>query len=188
VEIAILYLTDAFVINPGLYVDDVSVVADGTTLFFDDAENPLFSLAGFVQDPGYVETPHYYLMEWRTHHGVDIGLKHVPVGEQLMEYNSGLLVWYVDDYFSENWVGIHPGEGFLGVVDADQKALFWGDGVVASTRYQIHDAAFSRRPSSFLSLTISDPELGEIDLMDYFIWPVVSFSLMARKRRRKRLV
>lgn len=175
VQIAILYLTDSFVTNPGLYVDNISVVADGTTIFFDDAETPLFSLGGFVPDPGYVETPHYYLLEWRTHHGVDIGLKHVPVGDQLMEYNNGLLVWYVDDYFSENWVGIHPGEGFLGVVDADQKALFWSDGLVASTRYQIHDAAFSRRPSSFMSLTITDPDAGEIDLMDYFIWPIASF-------------
>lgn len=177
VQIVILYLTDAFVSNPGLYLDDISVIADGTQILFDNADNdPVFTLSGFVQDPGYVLSPHYYLMEWRTHKGIDVGLKHIRVGEQLMEYNNGLVIWYVDDYFSENWVGLHPGEGFLGVVDADQRALYWSDGTVASTRYQIHDAAFSRRPSSFLSLTIEDPDLGEIDLLDYFIWPINYFK------------
>ncbi|WP_439842355.1 hypothetical protein, partial [Aeromonas taiwanensis] len=24
-----------------------------------------------------------------------------------------------------NWVGVHPGEGFLGVVDGDQRTLKW---------------------------------------------------------------
>ncbi len=43
----------------------------------------------------------------------------------------------------DNWTGIHPGEGFLGVVDADQIPIRWSDDSVASTRYQIHDAAFS---------------------------------------------
>lgn len=177
IQLAFYYWTDPYVTFPGLYLDDISVAVDGATVLFDDAEgDPLFGLSGFVQDPGYVETPHYYLMEWRNHQGVDIGLKHVPVGNQLMEYSGGLVVWYVDDYFTENWVGNHPGEGFLGVVDADQKALVWSDGTVASTRYQIHDAAFSRRPSSFLNLTITDPELGEIDLMDYFIWPIHVFK------------
>ncbi len=177
IQLVIYYLTDAFVTNPGMYVDDISISVDGAVVLFDDAEGePQFALSGFTQDPGYMYTPHYYLMEWRTHTGTDIGLKYVPVGEQRMEYNTGLLVWYVDDFFTENWVGLHPGEGFVGVVDADQKTLIWSDGTVASTRYQIHDAAFSRRPSSFLSLTINDLELGEIDLMDYFIWPIHKFK------------
>jgi immune inhibitor A len=177
IELTIYYLTDAYVTNPGMYIDDVSVNVDGSVVLFDDAEgDPQFLLGGFVQDEGFVESPHYYLMEWRTHDGIDQGLKHVPVGAQSMEYNKGLVVWYVDDYFTENWVGIHPGEGFLGVVDADQKTLVWSDGTVASTRYQIHDAAFSRRPSSFLSVTIDDPSLGEIDLMDYFVWPIHQFK------------
>ncbi len=33
-------------------------------------------------------------------------------------YNTGLVVWYADDSFKDNWVGVHPGEGFLGVVDS----------------------------------------------------------------------
>lgn len=32
-------------------------------------------------------------------------------------YNIGLLVWYVDFSFIDNWVGLYLGEGFLGVVD-----------------------------------------------------------------------
>jgi immune inhibitor A len=60
-----------------------------------------------------------------------------------MSYNSGLVVWYVDETYGENWTGMHPGDGFLGVVDADQHTLTWSDKALASTRYQVHDAAFS---------------------------------------------
>ena len=59
-----------------------------------------------------------------------------------MKYDGGLVVWYVDNSYSDNWTGIHPGDGFLGVVDADQGTLKWSDNILAETRYQIHDAAF----------------------------------------------
>lgn len=38
-------------------------------------------------------------------------------------YNTGLVVWYADDSFKDNWVGVHPGEGFLGVVDSHPEAF-----------------------------------------------------------------
>ena len=38
-------------------------------------------------------------------------------------YNTGLVVWYADDSFKDNWVGEHPGEGFLGVVDSHPEHL-----------------------------------------------------------------
>ena len=65
------------------------------------------------------------------------------VAGELLEFNEGLVIWYADTSYSDNWVGIHPGNGFLGVVDADQHANTWNDQQVASTRYQVHDAAFS---------------------------------------------
>ena len=177
VELAFYYWTDPFVANPGLYLDDISVSVDSETVLFDDAESEsLFSLAGFTRDGGYVDASHYYLMEWRTHSGTDAGLQYIPVGSQRMATNEGLLIWYVDDYFADNWVGLHPGEGFLGVVDADQRTLYWSDGYVASTRYQIHDAAFSLRRSPYVNVSIDDPDLGELILQDYFIWPVDSFK------------
>lgn len=59
-----------------------------------------------------------------------------------MSYDPGLVVWYVDETYDNNWTGVHPGDGFLGVVDADQHTVSWSDKSVGATRYQLHDAAF----------------------------------------------
>ncbi|BBM00540.1 immune inhibitor A domain-containing protein [Microbulbifer sp. GL-2] len=143
-NLALVYITDAYEANPGFYADDITLNIGGEAAVFDDAEGESnFSLAGFSRNPGYSLHDHYYLLEWRTHRGVDQGLAHVNVAGQMLTFNEGLLVWYADTSFDNNWVGIHPGDGFLGVVDADQKVLKWSDDSVASTRYQIHDATFS---------------------------------------------
>ena len=34
-----------------------------------------------------------------------------------------MVVWYADQSFTDNWVGVHPGEGFLGVVDSHPEAI-----------------------------------------------------------------
>ncbi|TKD72637.1 M6 family metalloprotease domain-containing protein [Pseudalkalibacillus hwajinpoensis] len=140
------YLTDGAVSNPGFFIDDIRVTAEGNELFFDDAEGtPKVELQGFTKDNGVKVSEHYYLLEWRNHQGVDKGLGHIRRGASLMSFEPGLVVWYADNKYSDNWTGAHPGEGFLGVVDADQHELFWSDGTPAQTRYQIHDAAFSLR-------------------------------------------
>lgn len=36
-----------------------------------------------------------------------------------MLFELGLLVWYVDEFYVDNWVGKYLGEGWLGVVDVD---------------------------------------------------------------------
>jgi immune inhibitor A len=144
VEVGIEYVTDAAVSNPGLYVDDLSVKVNGSSLLFDDAEGTAkFTLDGFTKNDGIKRSEHYYLLEWRSHNGVDQGLKNIRRGASLMTYDKGLVVWYVDKQFSENWTGVHPGEGFVGVVDAHQSIASWSNRSVAATRYQIDDAAFS---------------------------------------------
>ncbi|TVZ39322.1 immune inhibitor A [Alteromonadaceae bacterium 2753L.S.0a.02] len=179
ISLEFYYVTDSYVSNPGLYMDDIIVVLDDSKVLIGDAEDETesdFAYGGFVRDNGFVLSSNYYLLEWRTHAGVDQGLKYVPVGDGYMSTNQGLLVWYVDDYYSENWVGVHPGEGYLGVVDADQHTLYWSDGYAASTRYQIHDAAFSILPTPFLSASIEDPEAGTLYLFDWLNWPVRFFK------------
>lgn len=157
VEVAIEYVTDAAVSNPGLYADDLSVVVDGEKVLFDDAEGDAkFNLDGFTKDDGIKRSDHYYLLEWRSHNGVDEGLANIRRGASLMKYDGGLVVWYVDKQFSENWTGAHPGDGFVGVVDADQKTNYWSDGTAGSTRYQVHDAAFSLNKSEKMFLDYSD--------------------------------
>ncbi|WP_199617128.1 immune inhibitor A domain-containing protein [Paenibacillus alkalitolerans] len=143
IELRFNYWTDVAVSEAGFYVDDISIAADGSTVLFDNAEEtPKFALEGFTVDKGTIYAEHYYLLEWRNHAGVDAGLAHIRRGASLMSYDAGLLVWYVDNSYDNNWTGIHPGEGFLGLVDADQKGVMWSDRIVASSRFQLHDAAF----------------------------------------------
>ncbi|WP_274363998.1 immune inhibitor A domain-containing protein [Paenibacillus thermotolerans] len=153
IELRFNYWTDVAVFEKGFYVDDISVTADGATLLFDNAEEePVFALDGFAKDTGTYQAEHYYLLEWRSHRGADRGLAHILRGSSLMSYDEGLLVWYFDGSVDNNWTGIHPGDGFLGVVDADQKAVKWSDRLVASTRFQLHDAAFSLKKADAMEL------------------------------------
>ncbi|WP_298774234.1 immune inhibitor A domain-containing protein [uncultured Shewanella sp.] len=163
IQLGLLYQTDVAAINAGMYIDDVIVETNNGVILqanADDSDNEAFSFAGFSADTGIQLSEHYYLLEWRTHQGVDSGLGHLNVRGETMRYEEGLLVWYVDGQYRDNWVGIHPGEGFLGVVDMDQTPLFWSDGEVADTRYQIHDATLtiSRHERLFLDL---DEVLGK---------------------------
>ncbi|MFC4800061.1 immune inhibitor A domain-containing protein [Neobacillus sp. GCM10023253] len=139
----------------GFFVDNVKVTSNGTQLLFDGAEEESlkFTLDGFVKHDGKFTSNHYYLLEWRSHNGVDAGLAHLRRGASLMSYDPGLVVWYVDESQDNNWTGVHPGDGFLGVVDADQHALSWSDKTVSSSRYQLHDAAFglSKTEKMFLN-------------------------------------
>lgn len=144
IELRLNYNTDAAAVLPGLYADDITVTVDNETVIFDNAgSESAFELQGFTKNDGKFRSEQYYLLEWRTHNGVDEGLAHIRRGASLMSYDPGLLVWYVDESYDNNWTGQHPGDGFLGVVDADQHGLYWSDKTVASSRYQLHDAAFS---------------------------------------------
>ncbi|MCT4782235.1 MULTISPECIES: immune inhibitor A domain-containing protein [Exiguobacterium] len=144
VSIVFEYVTDGGLALEGFALDNVSITSGGATLFSDDAEGAeVVKLNGFVKSDGWDEKPHYYYLEWRNHAGADTGL----LNGRGVKYNTGLVVWYGDDSFSDNWVGLHPGEGFLGVVDSHPEALIGKlngkDTVAGSTRYQIADAAFS---------------------------------------------
>jgi immune inhibitor A len=156
ITVVLLYETDSFVANPGFYVDDFSVETDlGTAIQANaDSEPEPLTLRGFSKDTGVSYSEHYYLLEWRTHTGTDAGLAHINVAGKLMEFEEGLLVWYVDNGFSENWTGTHPGDGFLGVVDADRHTNTWSDHSVASTRYQVHDATFGLDMANKLNLDL----------------------------------
>ncbi|WP_054950572.1 immune inhibitor A domain-containing protein [Numidum massiliense] len=175
IELRFNYWTDRYVVEAGIYLDDIRVTADGKELLFDNAEgDSAFVLDGFTRDNGKRYTDHYYLLEWRTHTGADAGLSRIAVGDNFMSYDPGLVVWYVDDNYEYNWVGIHPGDGFLGVVDADQKVLKWSDKSVAGTRYQIHDAAFNINKGKKMYLDMRE-QLG-VTLKDNHVKAYKEFS------------
>ncbi|AYC28564.1 immune inhibitor A domain-containing protein [Paenisporosarcina cavernae] len=158
--VSLRYATDWGSSQTGFFADNVKVVADGQTIVEDGAEvaDGPFELNGFVRNDGYNYSDHYYLLEWRNHKGVDTGLAHIARGASIMSYDAGLLVWYVDPSFTDNWTGVHPGDGFIGLVDAHaNNNLLWSfaDGsepVQASTRYHLADAAFGLDNTSGLDL------------------------------------
>lgn len=157
VLVGIMYVTDSYVAESGLYVDDLVVSVDGQAVLSDDVEGqPAFALDGFVVDQGISRTEHYYLLEWRNHTGVDKGLGYIKRGDGTMSFEEGLLIWYADDFYDNNHVGLHPGYGFIGVVDADQDVNYWSDGNVGSTRYQLHDATFSLLKNDKMSFSYPD--------------------------------
>ncbi|TLS49338.1 M6 family metalloprotease domain-containing protein [Paenibacillus antri] len=177
IELRFNYWTDVAVSEMGWYIDDIAVTIDGETVLSDGAEastEPAFALDGFTVDTGTFTAAQYYLLEWRSHNGVDAGLAHILRGDSLMSYDPGLLIWYVDESYTDNWTGIHPGEGFLGLVDADQKVVKWSDGVPAASRFQLHDAAFGLEKgekmdidyTSIYGLTITDPNASHNPLFN----------------------
>jgi immune inhibitor A len=144
VKLVFEYVTDGGLAPNGFAIDELKVTADGTEIFTDNAEGDTkVSLDGFIVTNGYSKADNYYYLEWRNYAGSDKALAY----SRDAVYNTGLVVWYADESFTDNWVGIHPGEGFLGVVDSHPEAVFGtlnGQKTVSqSTRYQIADAAFS---------------------------------------------
>ena len=76
--------------------------------YLDDAEGASkFNLDGFVVSNGLDYKKHYYYLEWRNYAGADKALAY----SRGVKYNTGLVVWYADDSYLDNWVGIHPGQG-----------------------------------------------------------------------------
>ncbi|MED4227864.1 immune inhibitor A domain-containing protein [Neobacillus cucumis] len=152
------YWTDVAAIHPGFYVDDVSVTADGATILSDGAENSTspFTLNGFKKDQGTVSTTNYYLLEWRNYAAADKALADISRGHSLLAYDPGLVIWYVDNKYTDNVEADHPGHGFLNVVDAHQNVASWTDGTIASNRYQIKDAAFSLNKTGNVFLDYHD--------------------------------
>ncbi|MBO9128491.1 immune inhibitor A domain-containing protein [Bacillus sp. 165] len=144
VKVQFEYVTDGGLALDGFAFDNATLTVDGKVVFSDDAEGtPKFTLDGAVVSNGMDYKDHYYYLEWRNYAGADVALQYGrgPV------YNTGLVVWYADESQTDNWVGVHPGEGFLGVVDSHPEAIIGSlngkPSVFQSTRYQIADAAFS---------------------------------------------
>lgn len=163
IELAFEYITDGGLAMEGMYLDDLSFIVDGVVTSIDDGESKSsFELNGYLLSNGFYQAQHYYLLQWRSHTDVDEGLANIKRMGQVISFEPGLIVWYVDESLTDNWVGKHPGEGWLGVVDADQNAMVWANtGEVAQTRYQVRDAAFSLQDQAPMRLVNSDNDVLE---------------------------
>jgi immune inhibitor A len=150
VKIRFNYQTDGGYLEEGIYLDEIKVLVDGIAIFEDFADSrDNWSTSEWQQYEGYFLADNYYLIEWRNHNNTDEGLMYgynwVDYDNGVCEYyriEPGMMIWYVNDAYTDNWVGVHPGYGFLGVVDAHPKPIV-AKGADIRTRLQNHDAAFS---------------------------------------------
>jgi immune inhibitor A len=157
------YATDWGTEMEGMYVDNVKVTSGEETIVSADAEEDFgaFTTNGFELSEGTKSDSHYYVAEWRSHLGVDEGLK--ANARAKVEYNEGLALWYINYNYTDNWVGVHPGFGQLGIVDANQYVYLnsgLGNGNESGLRagymafVQLHDAAFSLDKAADMDLSI----------------------------------
>jgi immune inhibitor A len=159
VKLAVAYVTDEATTNEGIYVDNINV-KDGEDFVFQDENNEKFTMEGFSKNDGIKLAEHYYLLEVRNHSGVDEGLKH-PHGTLPIEYDPGLVMWYVNKEYdkNDNVLLAHIGEGYIGVVDAQQEipVVKVGDeeGIANNLTFYMRDAAFSIRKGSDFNWTQS---------------------------------
>lgn len=164
------YLTDGGVAQKGFAADEISVVADGTPLFTDNAEtaDPGWTATGFSRIGGSFSKDYdqYYIVENRQYTSYDKTLRTGPYNfgftapknltVEHFPYQNGMLVWYWDTSQADNNTSVHPGEGLILPVDAHPKALRWSDGTLMRNRIQPFDAPFSWYPTPALTLHNAD--------------------------------
>ena len=157
------YMTDWGTLGPGPFVDDIAVTSGPTTLLADNAETvtSLWAYVGtWARVGGGRSVPHAYYLQWRNvtaGGGYDSAL-----GDPLFRYgptNTGLLVWYNNDRYTDNEVWSYktdgPGFGPKGrmlVIDSHPEpyrspgalAAGWNNEAAnANHRQQMRDAPFS---------------------------------------------
>jgi len=181
IKIEFNYVTDGGLALQGFYIDNIVVSADGQMVFEDDAEGELkFELDGFIHFDGKGKLyENYYLIELRSHNGVDEGLKYFRRWDDYVTYDPGVVIWYYDGRYgktSDNYTDKHPGYGFIGVVDAHQRVHYWNNDDsdkrnAAEARYQLNDAAFGLTKTSPLNIeyifgTLNYPSLKGVSTFD----------------------
>jgi len=160
------YETDVAVQGLGWTVDDISING-----FFDDVEagNQGWTADGWYifEGTAEIETFHYYMAEWRTPRGFDVSMNNwynFLYGNTVENFSAspGMLLWYRNGRYTDNWVGVHPWAGRLLVVDAHPDLVLANDTAWLAnvlfdpdpnmdlpfrTRIQLADATFGLDPT-----------------------------------------
>jgi immune inhibitor A len=99
----------------------------------------------------------YYVAEFRTYKGYDLGLKlgpyyfgyaEKPEYADRFAYQDGLLINFWDTSQKDNNTGLHPGQGLLLTIDAHPQALNrCGGPAIWRNRVQSYDSTFTLAPT-----------------------------------------
>ncbi|MEV7201706.1 immune inhibitor A domain-containing protein [Streptomyces griseoluteus] len=171
IQLRFRYQTDGGKALRGFAADEITVTADGTPLFSDNAESAdaAWSASGFSRIGASFTKDYkqYYLAENRQYVSYDKTLKVGPynfgfAGTERPDwvehypYQDGLLIWKWDTSQADNNTnennGGHPGTGLILPVDAHPKALKWSDGTLLRNRMQAYDSPFSLDPTDGFTL------------------------------------
>jgi immune inhibitor A len=149
------------------FLDDIVVKSGGTTIFTDNVEtgaNGWTAAGGFKQSTGTEQTvgDRYYLLENRTYTGYDKTLQEgpyqfsfaytAPNKVERFPFQDGLLVWMVDETYTDNDSIDHPGRGLVLPVDARPAPFSYEDGSRPSNRRQPFDATFGLQMTDAVTL------------------------------------
>ncbi|WP_432036695.1 immune inhibitor A domain-containing protein [Streptomyces cucumeris] len=158
IDLRFRYQTDGGVAQKGFAADSLTLTADGSPVFSDNAEGDDngWTTKGFSRIGGSFtkDYPQYYLAENRQYVSYDKTLKTGPYNfgwtstrpnwVEHFPYQNGLLIWKWDTSQPDNNVSAHPGTGLILPIDAHPTAEKWADGSLMRNRFQAYDSPFSR--------------------------------------------
>ena len=167
IDLRFYYKTDGGLAKQGLFVDDVKVTADGTTVLEDGAEDggPAWTFDGFsiVGASSTQDYDNYYVMGHRSYVSYDKYLQTGPYNFGFMNtkpdwvehysYGKGLLISYWDTSVLDNNTSQHPGSGRNLPIDAHPQPIYnLATGAPWRARIQVWDAPFSTKKSPSMTL------------------------------------
>ncbi|TDT40713.1 immune inhibitor A [Streptomyces sp. BK208] len=169
IDLRFRYQTDGGVAQKGFAADEITVTADGATVFADNAEtaDDAWKAVGFTRQGASFTKDYaqYYIAENRQYVSYDKTLETGPYNFGFSErpdwvehyaYQNGLLIWKWDTSQADNNTSVHPGTGLVLPVDSHPTALKWKDGTVMRNRMQAYDSPFSLYRTDGMTLHKAD--------------------------------
>ncbi|WP_405948296.1 immune inhibitor A [Streptomyces prunicolor] len=170
VDVRFRYSTDSGVAQKGFAADEITVTADGATLFSDNAESADaawtakgFSRIGSSFTDDYAQ---YYIAENRQYVSYDKVLKVGPYNfgfsttrpdwVEHYAYQNGLLIWKWDTSQADDNTSEHAGEGLILPIDSHPTQLKWSNGTLMRNRVQAYDSPFSLYRTDSMTLHNAD--------------------------------
>ena len=167
VDFRFRYQSDGGVHLAGAFIDDIVVKSGGTTILSDNVEtgaNGWTAAGGFKISTGTEDSRRRPVLpaENRTYVGYDSTLQvgpyqfdrayTAPDHVEHFPFQDGLLVWVVDETYTDNNTIDHPGHGLALPVDARPVKFTYPDGTGPSNRRQPFDATFGLQATDAVAL------------------------------------
>ncbi|MEY9991687.1 immune inhibitor A [Streptomyces sp. V4I8] len=170
VDLRFRYQTDGGVAQKGFAADEITVTADGTAVFSDNAESAdaAWKTKGFSRIGASITDDYaqYYIAENRQYVSYDKTLKTGPYNfgfsstrpdwVEHYAYQNGLLIWKWDTSQADNNTSQHQGVGLILPVDSHPEPLKWSDGTLMRNRIQSYDSPFSTFRTDGMTLHNAD--------------------------------